>query len=232
MPAETVEWAAAQIARFEGQAFLIPGNHDPMDPGSIYWRNDMEAIARRLTIVRQHRGELIEPEGLDLVLWGRAYLDSDWHFRPLEGLPGRVDGRWHIALAHGHFVPEGGESHRSLPIHEREIAAARGEWDYIALGHWEPHADVSRGGVTAVYSGAPMPLSDANRRAGLCAVVDFGPGACAGGRSGWTGRVRGSGEQRRAIQPARAIEAGLRDSMLYLRRRCRLICRCRSVGGN
>jgi DNA repair exonuclease SbcCD nuclease subunit len=84
-----------------------------------------------------------------------------------------VDRRWHIALAHGHFVPEGGESYRSLPIQEKEIAAARGSWDYVALGHWEPHADVSCGGVTAVYSGAPMALSDANRRAGLCAVVDF-----------------------------------------------------------
>jgi DNA repair exonuclease SbcCD nuclease subunit len=173
VPAETVEWAAAQIARFEGQAFLIPGNHDPMDHGSIYWRNDMEAIARRLTIVREHRGELIEPEGLDLVLWGRAYLESDWKFRPLEGLPERVDGRWHIALGHGHFVPDGGETYRSLPIFEQEIAARRGHWDYFALGHWEPHADVSCGGVTALYSGAPMALSDANRRAGLAAVVDF-----------------------------------------------------------
>lgn len=176
VPAETVEWAAAQIARFEGQTFLLPGNHDPMDLGSIYWRHDMEAIARRLTIVREHQGELLEPEGLDLVLWGRAYLDTDWHFRPLEGLPGRVDGRWHIALAHGHFVPEGGESYRSLPILEGEIAGARGHWDYVALGHWEPHADVSSGGVTAIYPGAPMALSDANRRAGLAAVVDFDAG--------------------------------------------------------
>jgi DNA repair exonuclease SbcCD nuclease subunit len=59
-------------------------------------------------------------------------------------------------------------------IEEGQIAAAAGHWDYIALGHWEPHADVSSGGVTAVYSGAPMPLSDANRRAGWAAVIDFG----------------------------------------------------------
>jgi DNA repair exonuclease SbcCD nuclease subunit len=173
VPEETVTFAARQIARFQGQTFLIPGNHDPMDPGSIYWRHDMEAIARRLTIVREHRGELVEPEGLDLVLWGRAYLDTDWHFKPLEGLPERTDSRWHIALGHGHFVPDGGETHRSLLIRESEIAAAAGHWDYIGLGHWEPHADVSTGGATAVYSGAPMPLSDANRRAGLAAIVDF-----------------------------------------------------------
>lgn len=173
VPAETVEFAAREIARFRGQTFLLPGNHDPMDPGSIYWRHDMEAIAKRLTIVREHGGQFIEPEGLDLVLWGRAYLDTDWKFRPLDGLPKRLDHRWHIALGHGHFVNEGGETHRSLLIHESEVANARGHWDYMAFGHWEPHADVSAGGVTAVYSGAPMPLSDANKRAGWAIVTDF-----------------------------------------------------------
>lgn len=173
VPEDTVSFAAREIRRFRGQTLLLPGNHDPIDPGSIYWRHDMEAIAKRLTIVREHRGELIEPEGSDAVFWGRGYLESDWHFKPLEGLPERLDRRWHIALGHGHFIPEGGDSHRSLPIREAEIAAAAGHWDYMAFGHWEPHADVSSGGVTAIYSGAPMPLSDANRRAGMAAVVDF-----------------------------------------------------------
>ena len=173
VPEDTVAFAASEIRRFRGQTLLLPGNHDPIDPGSIYWRHDMEAIAKRLTIVREHRGELMEPEGIDAVFWGRGYLESDWHFKPLEGLPERLDRRWHIALGHGHFIPEGGDSHRSLPIREAEIAAAAGHWDYMAFGHWEPHADVSSGGVTAIYSGAPMPLSDANRRAGMAAVVDF-----------------------------------------------------------
>lgn len=176
VPEETVVFAAEQIRRFSGQSVLLPGNHDPMDPGSIYWRYDMEAIAPRLTIVRAHGGEFVEPQGLDVALWGKAYLDTDWHFKPLEGLPDRLDNRWHIALGHGHFVPKGGETHRSLLIREAEIAAAAGHWDYMAFGHWEPHADVSVGGVTAIYSGAPMPLSDSNQRAGLAAVIDFDSG--------------------------------------------------------
>ncbi|MBA4180648.1 MAG: hypothetical protein C0506_08690 [Anaerolinea sp.] len=169
----TVTFAAEQIRRFEGQTLLLPGNHDPMDPGSLYWRYDMEAIAHRLHIYRSHPGEVYEPEGVDLVAWGRAYLDSDWHFKPLEGLPRRIDNRWHLGIAHGHFVREGGEMHRSLLMQESEIAAAAGHWDYLAFGHWEPHADVSCGGATAIYSGAPMPLSDANKRAGWASVVDF-----------------------------------------------------------
>jgi DNA repair exonuclease SbcCD nuclease subunit len=168
---ETVEFAAREIARFKGRSILLPGNHDPMDPGSIYWRHDMEAVAPDLRILREHRGEYVEFD--DIVLWGRAYLDTDWHFRPFDGLPGRLDNRWHIALGHGHFVRDGSDHNRSMLIREAEITGAANDWDYIALGHWEPHADVSCGGATAVYSGAPMPLSDANRRAGWAAVVDF-----------------------------------------------------------
>ena len=171
-----VMFAANQIERFQGQTIVIPGNHDPMDAGHIYWRHDMESIAHRLHIIRAHGGEMYEPEGLDLVVWGRAYLDSDWHFRPLEGLPSRRDGRWHIAMAHGHFVRPDEEQHRSLLIREDQVLAAAGDWDYMAFGHWEPHADVTCGGVTAVYSGAPMPLSDANRRAGWAIVADFDDG--------------------------------------------------------
>jgi DNA repair exonuclease SbcCD nuclease subunit len=171
VPPETVEYAAREIGRFDGRAILVPGNHDPMDPGSLYWRHDMEGTAGNLRILREHAGGFIEDD--DVVLWGRAYLDTDWHFRPFEGLPQRKDDRWHIALGHGHFVHAGGEQNRSMLIQEAEIAAAAGQWDYVALGHWEPHADVSCGGATAVYSGAPMPLSDANRRAGWAAVVDF-----------------------------------------------------------
>src|SRR6187455_344002 len=42
VPDETVVFAAETIRQFRGQTFLLPGNHDPMDPGSIYWRHDME----------------------------------------------------------------------------------------------------------------------------------------------------------------------------------------------
>jgi DNA repair exonuclease SbcCD nuclease subunit len=170
---ETARFAASQINRFTGRTYIVPGNHDPMDAGRVYWRYDFEAMAPRLRIIRDHAGEVLEDPEHDLVLWGRGYLESDWHFRPLEGLPARLDGRWHIALAHGHYVKSEGDHSRSLLIHQGEVEAMAGQWDYLALGHWEPHADVSSGGMTAVYSGAPLALSDSNRKAGWAAVIDF-----------------------------------------------------------
>ena len=171
-----VEYAGSEIARFKGETVIVPGNHDPMDEGRVYWRYSLEAMAPRLRIFRSHAGEVFEIPELQLVLWGRAFLESDWHFRPLEGIPARLDKRWHIAMAHGHFVRADGDHGRSLLIHQHEIEAIAGQWDYLALGHWEPHADVSHGGMTAVYSGAPLALSDSNTKSGWANVVDFGPG--------------------------------------------------------
>lgn len=170
---DVIEWAAREINRFQGRAYLCPGNHDPVDPGRIYNRHAMEAIAPRLRIIREHAGQVIDDPDLPLAVWGRGYLESDWHFRPLDGIPARVDDRWHIAMAHGHFVRPDGDFGRSLLIHEHEIAAQSGQWDYLALGHWEPHADVSSGGMTAIYSGAPHALGALNRNAGWASVVDF-----------------------------------------------------------
>lgn len=170
---QTVDFAINQLRRVEGTVVLLSGNHDPMDPGSIYWRHDFEGSVPGLRMFREHAGESVELDEADVVLWGRGYLDTDLKFRPLEGIPERVDARWHVALAHGHYHPDGERSYRSLPILSSEVANAKGHWDYLAFGHWEPHADVSTDGVTAIYSGAPMPLSDANRRAGWASVVDF-----------------------------------------------------------
>ena len=166
-------FAGEQIERFAGRTYLLPGNHDPMDPGRVYWRYDLEAMAPRLRIIRDHAGEALEDPELDLVVWGRGYLESDWHFRPIAGIPRRLDDRWHIAMAHGHFVRNESDLNRSLLITEREIVDMAGQWDYLALGHWDPHTDISSGGMTAVYSGCPLAMTGANTKAGWVSVIDF-----------------------------------------------------------
>jgi DNA repair exonuclease SbcCD nuclease subunit len=165
-----VEFAAEQIGRFRGPAILLPGNHDPLDAGRLYDRHDLEAMARNLRIIRDPRGQLLHLEDLDLVVWGRGYFDSEIGFRPLDGLPKRLDARWHIAMGHGHYVSTPADRQRSLPIEQEELAAA--DWDYLALGHWERHCEVSAGTMTAVYSGAPCGLGGGDH-AGWATIVDF-----------------------------------------------------------
>ncbi len=182
MPASVVDFARSELRRFPGPKVLLPGNHDPLDAGRLYDREDLEAEVPGLRIIRARAGEVVELDEIDAVFWGRGYHDDDWTFRPLAGLPGRQDGRHHIVIGHGH-VGGPDDEHRSLLISHDELRAADSDWDYVALGHWEPHADVSVGSMPAIYSGAPMPLSDANRRAGWAMLVDF-----EGERTTWRAR--------------------------------------------
>ena len=58
-----------------------------------------------------------------------------------------------MVITHGHYVPDGDSSDRSSRISHGEIAGL--ECDYVALGHWHRHTDVSSEGVVAYYSGSP-----------------------------------------------------------------------------
>ena len=167
---ETVAWFAQQCAAIAPTPVIaINGNHDALGPTSVY-RYEGLFDAPNLHLVLDTPGRAVTLDALDLVIWGRAFAESDWEFQPLDGLPPRTDDRWHVALAHGHYVRSEQDHHRSMLIWPSEIVS--NAWDYFALGHWEPHADVTTDGVPAVYSGAPMPISDANTKAGHVVVVD------------------------------------------------------------
>ena len=91
---------------------------------------------------------------LTLCLWGKAMPAHTPQFQPLAGMPDASNGRWLVALAHAHFHFEDDKDLRSSPIFPEEVAQA--PCDYLALGHWDRHVDVSQGRVKAVYSGAPL----------------------------------------------------------------------------
>jgi len=93
-------------------------------------------------------------------------------FRPLEGMPTQRNSHWMVALAHGHFHFDDDRDQRSSPIYPPEIAAA--PCDYLALGHWDRHVDVSQGRVTAVYSGTARGSSPRDPL-GEVTVVDLNP---------------------------------------------------------
>jgi DNA repair exonuclease SbcCD nuclease subunit len=170
---ETVDWFLEQCASIDPTPIIaINGNHDTLGDRSVYGRHNVHGVPN-LHYVLEREGQTILLEELDLVVWGRGYDESDWDFRPLDGIPKRRDDSWHVAMAHGHYERSDADAHRSMLIHPDEIRDS--QWDYLALGHWEAHEDVTSGAVTAVYSGAPMPISDANERAGLVMVVDLHP---------------------------------------------------------
>ena len=163
----------AEMARLPVPAVLLPGNHDLAHETSVYRRPPFAAKPANLHLLLHPDGETLRFPALGLELWGRAMQQHTPEFRPLRGMPPPSPGCWLVAMAHGHFHMEDERDARSSPIHPPEVAAA--PCHYLALGHWDRHADVSRGGVTAVYSGCPRePIGGGP---GAVTVVDLDPAA-------------------------------------------------------
>ena len=169
---DVLEFFIEQVRRVAAPVVVLPGNHDLLDADSLYFRAPFQEKPANLHIIGQAGGEAISFPSLSLELWGRAMPAHTPQFRPLLGMPPKNPGAWLVALAHGHFHLEGDIDLRSSPIYPEEVAEAT--CDYLALGHWDRHLDVSQGNVKAAYSGAPLgPVG--NRTEVGVTVVDLHP---------------------------------------------------------
>lgn len=151
----STDFALEQLARSGRPTIICPGNHDCADSGSVYHRVNFREAGSHVYVISDIAGQKLEFPDLEAVIWGRAATERDPQYRPLEGIPARDGDRWHIAMAHGHFMEDARWERRWGPIAASELAQI--DWDYLALGHWDRQADVSQGAVRAVYSGAPVP---------------------------------------------------------------------------
>ncbi len=169
---EIVQDFLDEIGRLNMPAVVLPGNHDLYGEGSIYCRDVFLEKPANLCVIEGADGEAVHFPDLTLDVWGRAMLSHTPEFRPLQGMPGRREGHWLVALAHGHYHYDNDPDLRSSPIFPSEVVNAT--CDYLALGHWDRHVDVSHGGVTAVYSGTARGPSSSNYL-GEITVVDLDP---------------------------------------------------------
>ena len=150
--------SAAMIARcvallkgIDRPVIVLPGNHDPLTPDSVWRRGGLDRLPHVHIIGLTHAESVWFP-GHDLAFWGRAHVDYE-NMAPLRD-PSVRTARWHVALAHGHYEADGAEPLRpSWLIGDAAIEATRA--DYLALGHWNRAAAVGNGVVPAYYSGSP-----------------------------------------------------------------------------
>ena len=151
---ELLKFFLGQIASINQPVVILPGNHDIYDCNSLYLRTPFLKSPPNFNIVKAFEGEVISFPDLGLDIWGRAMEVHTPEFKPLEGMTRSGNDHWLIALAHGHFHFDDDKDIRSAPIYPHEVEHA--VCDYLALGHWDRHVDVSQGDVRAVYSGAPL----------------------------------------------------------------------------
>lgn len=152
-PSALLDRSARIMGEFNRPIVILPGNHDPLTPDSVYRRPELAGISNVCVLGLTVDGATAF-SGLDLEVWGKAHLDYA-DMSPLSKPPPRST-RWQIAAAHGHYVEEPDEPGRLLGswLIRREELTATGA-DYIALGHWNRAARVGDGQINAYYSGSP-----------------------------------------------------------------------------
>jgi DNA repair exonuclease SbcCD nuclease subunit len=152
-PLDLLERAAEMLRDYSKRVVILPGNHDPLTPDSVYRRADL-ALIPNVSILGLNVDKAVMFEDCELEIWGHAHLDYT-DMSPLAN-PHPRSTRWQLAAAHGHYVDQERDPNRligSWLIHPEELAATRA--DYVALGHWNQATPVGDGKIAAHYSGAP-----------------------------------------------------------------------------
>lgn len=150
---EAVHRAIQIMADFVPPVVIIPGNHDALGEAETFhlplWDNGFHPY-----VIKKHDGEVLEIPDIPLLVWGRAMVEHSPDFLPLEGIPVKQKGVWHVAMAHGFYYTRNETGGRSSPIYDSDISNSG--WDYIALGHNHIYRDISHEGVKAAYAGSPV----------------------------------------------------------------------------
>ncbi|MBI3061742.1 MAG: metallophosphoesterase [Deltaproteobacteria bacterium] len=153
LPPPLLERAAGMMSRFNAPIVILPGNHDPLTPDSLYRRGEFASVPN-LCVLGLTVGEAALFPALDLEVWGKPHLDYA-DMSPLSD-PRSRSTRWQLAAAHGHYIDGSEEPGRLIAswLIRRDEVTATGA-DYVALGHWNRAARVGDPEIHAYYSGSP-----------------------------------------------------------------------------
>ena len=148
-PTELLELAGDILRDYVRPIVILPGNHDPLTPDSVYRRAGLAAISN-VKILGLNVDQAVTFPEFELEIWGRAHLDYNDMSPLADPLPRST--RWQLAAAHGHYVDEARDPNRligSWLIYFEELIATGA--DYIALGHWNQATEVGNGEVRLLF---------------------------------------------------------------------------------
>ena len=167
-----VQKAADILNSFGGPVFVIPGNHDPLAPGSV-WEHPAWKSAANVRVLTDEQ----PVEALGGVLFPCPLREKHSGRNPTAWIPPERTGGVRIGLAHG--TVEGvqqGEPDYPIP----RDAAQRAGLDYLALGHWHSYAAYpgADGATHMAYSGTHETTKFGERDSGSVLIVEIAsPGA-------------------------------------------------------
>ncbi|MEW6664971.1 MAG: DNA repair exonuclease [Thermodesulfobacteriota bacterium] len=162
-----VQKVADILGAFGGPVYVIPGNHDPLVPGSIW-----EHPAWKSTLNVQI---LLEETPLEIpggVLYPCIVREKHSGRNPVAWIPLERTNVIRVGIAHGTVegVPQ---DEPDYPI--SRDAAQRAGLDYLALGHWHSYATYagSDGPVRMAYSGTHETTKFGERESGNVLIVEI-----------------------------------------------------------
>ena len=162
-----VQKAADILAAFGGPVFLLPGNHDPLVPGSV-WSHAAWLSHSNLHVLRES-----EPIALTGGVLYPCPLTEKYSTRaPTRWIDARQSGQIAVGLAHGN-LNEIAANDDNYPIANN--AAQQAGLDYLALGHWHSHLPItgSDGVARLAYSGTHESTKFGERASGYSLVVEI-----------------------------------------------------------
>ncbi len=154
--------------------FVLPGNHDPLVPGSILESEAFASAGSRVRVLRT--SDPVEVAGA--VLFPCPLRAKHGRSDPTSTIPKERGATIRVGLAHGTLRAAGVEADDDFPI-EADAAEVRG-LDYLALGHWHSYftAKSADGAVRAAYSGTHEQTKFGEEKSGHALVVTIErPGA-------------------------------------------------------
>ena len=165
------------LKAFEVPVYLLPGNHDCYDPGSIY-RSQVFLENRPAHVeVLTDSEPRIPADGVEVVgaTWTSKRPLTDLAVEAAAGPP--AADRQRVVVAHGavdEVIGEVSPDPSLIRIADVESAIADGHLHYLALGDRHSCTNVGSSG-RVWYSGAPEPTSYRETDPGVALVVDLGP---------------------------------------------------------
>ena len=177
---QTVRRAFEALATIHVPVFLLPGNHDPLDAGSVFGSRAFAAGRPPHVIVLEGEAPVPVPGVPGVEVLGAPWTSK----KPLEDLLGRAirtapppaPGILRVAVGHGGVdaLNPDRDDPAAIRLATLDQAVAERRVAYVALG--DKHSATAVGASGAIhYSGAPEPTDFDEPRPGFVLVVDATP---------------------------------------------------------
>ena len=155
------------LKSFGKPVFIIPGNHDPLIPGSV-WEHSVWKESKNLRVIRT--AELIERE--NFILFPCPIQEKHSTKNPMVWINTRQEsGKICIGLAHGNVENIPNVEDYPIPVD----APSRYGLDYVALGHWHSYKTYTDkdGDKRMAYCGAHETTEFGERDSGKVVLVEI-----------------------------------------------------------